>query len=80
EAATATGVIEARFFVGYAGWGPGQLEDEVEHGGWLLTPASRTDPFAAADDIWPQTLRRINPTWATLTFNPGIVPEDPNQN
>ena len=76
----ATGVIEARFFIGYAGWGPGQLEAEVEGGGWLLTPASKADPFAATDDIWPRTLKRINPAWASLTFNPGIVPEDPNQN
>ena len=30
--------VDARFFVGYAGWGPEQLEMEVEHGGWLLTP------------------------------------------
>jgi len=26
--------------LGYAGWGPGQLEDEIGRNGWLNTPAS----------------------------------------
>lgn len=70
----------ARFFVGYAGWGPGQLESEVERGGWLLCPATADDAFAGVDDLWPRILKRINPSWASLTFNPAIVPEDPSSN
>ena len=26
--------------LGYAGWGPGQLEDEISHNAWLTVPAS----------------------------------------
>jgi putative transcriptional regulator len=26
--------------LGYAGWGPGQLEDEIAHNGWLTVPAN----------------------------------------
>src|SRR5687767_10158520 len=29
-----------KFFVNYSGWGPGQLEGEIEAGGWLTAPAS----------------------------------------
>jgi putative transcriptional regulator len=72
--------VEARFFVGYAGWGPEQLETEVEQGGWLLTPTAKQDVFTDVETIWPRILKRVSPSWATLTFNPSIVPEDPSQN
>lgn len=72
--------VDARFFVGYAGWGPEQLEMEVEHGGWLLTPATKADAFADPETLWPSILKRISPSWASMTFNPAIVPEDPSHN
>src|SRR5262249_17248885 len=35
----------ARVYVGYAGWGPGQLDDELEEGSWILEPALADDVF-----------------------------------
>ena len=32
-------VRRGRAFVGHAGWGPGQLDDEIERGDWILEPA-----------------------------------------
>ena len=29
----------ARVYVGYAGWGPGQLDEELEEGSWIVEPA-----------------------------------------
>ena len=40
-----------RLFVGYAGWAGGQLESELEVGGWLTTPATCDDVFSEADDL-----------------------------
>ena len=31
---------EVRFFVGYSGWGAGQLEDEISRNGWLTVEAT----------------------------------------
>ena len=39
-----------RVFRGYAGWGPGQLEGEIEAGAWLVL------------DSEPTTCSRANPT------------------
>jgi putative transcriptional regulator len=49
---------DLRFFVGYAGWAPGQLEQELEFGSWHIVAA--TEALVFADDpggIW----RRLSP-------------------
>ncbi|MEK9723661.1 MAG: YqgE/AlgH family protein [Rhodospirillaceae bacterium] len=46
---------QIRLMMGYAGWGAGQLEDEVERGDWLDAPADNQLIFEEggdADDIW----------------------------
>src|SRR2546426_411383 len=43
----AAGVIRrGRVFAGYAGWGPGQLESEVEGASWIVEEALPSDVFA----------------------------------
>lgn len=48
-----------RIFAGYAGWGSGQLEDEVEEGSWYVVPTAPGD-LAGADPegLWARVLRR----------------------
>ncbi len=41
-----------RLFSGYAGWGPGQLEAEIEVGGWLTMPAEIEHVFESPDRLW----------------------------
>ncbi len=47
-------------YAGYAGWGPGQLEREIEAGAWLV---SRADPLLVFEtrprDVWAESLRLI---------------------
>jgi putative transcriptional regulator len=64
-------VDAVRIFRGYAGWGPGQLEGEIESGAWLVVDAEPNDVFAAApDDLWRIVLRRQGGRLAWLADAP----------
>jgi putative transcriptional regulator len=63
-----------RVFAGYAGWGAGQLEDEIAAGGWYLVDGTAADTLTAApDDLWAVVLRRQGGLFTT-------IPENPSQN
>jgi putative transcriptional regulator len=46
-------------YLGYAGWGPGQLEHELELGAWHILPADAASVFDAdPDSVWPRLIHR----------------------
>ena len=48
-----------RVFLGYSGWGPGQLESELKIGGWLVSMADEEIVFTDdADEIWQRVIHR----------------------
>jgi putative transcriptional regulator len=48
-----------RIFAGYAGWGAGQLELEIEGGDWYVVPSLPPDAFQAdPTDLWREVMRR----------------------
>ncbi len=52
--------------LGYAGWGAGQLDKEIQEGGWLFTEPSRAILFdAAAEDRYDRALATLGLTTAT---------------
>jgi putative transcriptional regulator len=71
---------DLRVFHGYSGWGGGQLEDELEAGGWLVSPACAEDVFSDVDQVWGRIARRINLDILTGSMNLKHVPEDPSWN
>lgn len=73
-------VTPARFVVGYAGWGPGQLDDEFEWGVWLACDASVNQLFGDTSRLWMRLLEQIDPTAAALAAKPGLNPSDPSMN
>ena len=64
-----------RVFAGYAGWGPGQLDGEIEEDAWITTPAAPDDAFAESD-LWPEVLQRKGGSYALMA----TMPVDPTLN
>ena len=55
----APALTHLRIFAGYAGWGTGQLEAEIEEGSWYVVPALPGDLFGADPErLWSRVLRR----------------------
>ncbi|MAW08424.1 MAG: hypothetical protein CME61_09140 [Halobacteriovoraceae bacterium] len=63
-----------RFLVmlGYAGWGPGQLEDEISQNGWLTTDSDPDTIFEShADEKWEAALATLGVAPLTLSMDAG---------
>lgn len=68
---------DVRFFVGYSGWGRGQLASELEEGAWITRPATSKLVFdVPPGQIWSQALRELGGYYAVLAE----MPLDPDLN
>ena len=66
-----------RVFAGYAGWGPGQLDDELENGDWFVEPALPADVFTDEPEaLWSSVLARKGGQFALVA----TMPPDPSLN
>ncbi len=66
-----------RVFAGHSGWGPGQLDGELERGDWILEPARHGDAFAERpSELWSAVLSRKGGSYALVAR----MPNDPSQN
>lgn len=75
--AVAAAVRRARVFAGHAGWGPGQLEGELEEGSWIVEPPLREELFSEdPEGLWASILRRKGREYALLA----TMPPDPSLN
>jgi len=67
----------ARVYAGYTGWGPGQLDGELEEGSWIVEPALPEDVFTAdPETLWSDVLRRKGGPFGVLA----LMPPDPSLN
>lgn len=69
-----------KFFVGYAGWGPGQLEAEIEEGSWVVIPATPEQVFSEEEDLWARAYAQVVPSVAFPWLDPDRIPDDPSVN
>ena len=55
----ATSFSHLRIYRGYAGWGPGQLDAEIDMGAWMVFDAGSDDVFTGEpSELWRSVLRR----------------------
>jgi putative transcriptional regulator len=70
-------LLIARAYVGHSGWGPGQLEAELETGDWILDPARGDDVFSDSPrELWSSVLTRKGGSYALVAR----MPMDPSLN
>jgi putative transcriptional regulator len=70
--ATGSGPKRAILALGYAGWGPGQLENELQHNGWLHCPADPDLVFGKdIDGKYERALKKIGIDLAMLSNEAG---------
>jgi putative transcriptional regulator len=63
----------ARLVVGYAGWGAGQLEAELEASAWLLSDVDSELIFnTPSERMWEKSIRRLGADPATLQMSRGV--------
>ncbi len=71
-----TSVRRARVFVGHSGWGPGQLEAELEADAWITEEATVEDVFTPSPyALWHDVLERKGPPYdqvARIPFDPSM--------
>jgi putative transcriptional regulator len=62
-----------RAFAGYAGWSPGQLEDEMKRNAWITHPASLELVFGSTEKLWQSILREKGLKYRLLADMPEDV-------
>jgi putative transcriptional regulator len=70
-------LVGVRIFAGYAGWGGGQLEDEIAESAWYVVPSDTSDLLnPRPSELWRVILRR-QPGDLAYVAN---FPDDPTMN
>jgi len=69
-----------KLFINHAGWGPGQLEGEIEQGAWQSVLAHATDIFDCSQDLWQRLMRRANEGELPALLGIKNIPPDPSLN
>lgn len=69
---------QIRFFLGYSGWGAGQLEQEIAENGWVVAEVADAREVMAVQqpDTWKYFMNKLGNKYKMMTG----FPIDPNEN
>jgi putative transcriptional regulator len=69
---------EIKFFLGYSGWAPSQLNEEIASNTWIVSDQYKADLIFQEDEkeVWPDVIRNLGPRYAHLVN----FPQNPNLN
>ncbi|MNI48532.1 hypothetical protein D3C73_1031000 [compost metagenome] len=69
---------EIKFFMGYSGWGVGQLDREIDDNAWMVSNIPNVDLIFGNDDekLWRDVIVHLGPKFAHVSN----FPIDPNLN
>ncbi len=69
-----------KLFVGHSGWGAKQLEDELQQGAWLTTPAKAEYVFLEDEGLWKRVTSEVGRGMLHSMVKIKEVPDDPSLN
>ncbi len=69
-----------KVFVGHSGWGPNQLEREMEAGAWLTLPATQEHVFSDPGEIWSLAAHAVGRRLLTESLGLRRFPRHPRLN
>jgi putative transcriptional regulator len=74
ELETISPEAQLKFFAGYAGWSPGQLDNEMKLKAWLTHPASIGDVFCSKPtELWKTIIRTKGMEYRLLADAPDDI-------
>jgi len=62
-----------KFFIGYSGWAPGQLDGELEDDAWMVSSISAKEalsPVLNSQELWKRTMDRLGGEFSILSKSP----------
>ena len=69
-----------KIFIGYSGWGPNQLESEIEQGAWKTIGATNEQIFAEVTEQWERLFKQIAGVNLVETLHIKHIPPDLRMN
>ena len=69
---------EVKFFIGYSGWAPDQLKEEIAENTWIVSDQYHQDVVFSAneEELWREVIINLGPKYAHVSN----FPQDPRLN